>query len=172
MLAPNPLKPARSPAAGPPPGAGLSNDYLNHYSEVLMLIEAAGEDPELAHELRQWQPVDYRSYFTASPLRRAQAALDAYEALPVERRFVFEKLVRAMDQLAEMTILAIGLKDDPDTAVFVPSVAAPILRRLIARAAHFLNSGGEDIDRCGALEDAQDAIDWLLSCVIATDEAA
>src|SRR5687767_10058229 len=64
-------------SACPPASAGLSNDYLNHYSEVLMLIEMAGDDPTIAADLADWQPVDYRTYFGASDLRRAADALAA-----------------------------------------------------------------------------------------------
>jgi hypothetical protein len=168
----NPPTPAQDASSWSPPGTGLSNDYLNHYSELLMLIETASEDRELAGELRRWKPLDYRSYFAASPLRRAEAALRAYDALPVERRFLFEKLIRAMDQLAEMAILAVDLKEDRDTAAFVPAATAPIVRRLIARAASFLNSNGAEMDRAGEVAEAQQAIDRLMSCVGSAEEAA
>ena len=108
-----------------PSCAGLSTDYLNRYSEVLMLIEMATEAPDLADALRSWKAIDYRSYFAASGLRLASVALAAYEALPAERRLAFEKLVRAMDELAAMAVLALDLRDDPDTAAFVPVVTAP-----------------------------------------------
>jgi hypothetical protein len=152
--------------ASGPPGAGLSTDYLNRYSEVLMLIEMAADDPDLAWELRRWQAIDYRSYFAASPLRLAKVALCAYDALPEERRLAFEKLVGAMDELAAMAVLALDLRDDPDTAAFVPLVTAPIMRRLIARATSFLNSGGADTEGGGA-EEAQAAIDRLMESVSA-----
>jgi hypothetical protein len=172
MLILNPLISAQACAAGQPIGAGLSNDYLNRYSELLMLIETAGEDPGLANELRRWTPIDYRSYFAASPLRRAGAALAAYEALPEERRLAFEKLILAMDQLAEMAILALDLKEDRETAAFVPAATAPILRRLIARADRFLRSGGTEIEPAGAVEEAQAAIDRLMTGVPPVEEAA
>src|SRR5687768_3075942 len=37
--------------------AGLSNDYLNHYSEALMLIEMAADDPAIGADLAEWRPV-------------------------------------------------------------------------------------------------------------------
>jgi hypothetical protein len=147
-----------------PSCTGLSTDYLNRYSEVLMLIEMAAEAPDLADALRSWKAIDYRSYFAASGLRLANVALAAYEALPAERRRAFEKLVRAMDELAAMAVLALDLKDDPDTAAFVPVVTAPIMHRLIARATSFLNSGGAEIEGDAAGE-AQAAIDRLMACV-------
>ena len=147
-----------------PSCAGLSTDYLNRYSEVLMLVEMASEAPDLADALRSWKAIDYRSYFAASGLRLASGALAAYEALPAERRLAFEKLVRAMDELAAMAVLALDLRDDPDTAAFVPVVTAPIMHRLIARATSFLNSGGAEIEGDAAGE-AQAAIDRLMACV-------
>jgi hypothetical protein len=75
------------PADGAAPGdrAGLSTDYLNHYSEILMLIEMASFDEDAVADLSGWQPVDYRAYFERSPLRRAASALAAYEALAPQR---------------------------------------------------------------------------------------
>jgi hypothetical protein len=172
MLLPNSFMALQASTAGQPICAGLSNDYLNRYSELLMLIETAGDDRELADQLRGWKPIGYRSYFAVSPLRCAGAALAAYDALPEERRLVFEKLVRAMDQLAAMAILALDIKDDQETAAFVPAATAPILRRLIARASSFLRSGGVTMDPAGAVEEAQETIDRLMSCVPASDEAA
>src|SRR4051794_15483428 len=87
--------------------AGLSNDFLNHYSEVLMLIEMAACDPSVGDDLAEWQPMGYRAYFAASELRRASAALAAYDALPEPRRNAFEKLVAGMDSLAIMAVFAL-----------------------------------------------------------------
>ena len=41
---------------------GLSTDYLNHYSEILMLIEMASFDEGIVAELSAWQPIGYRDY--------------------------------------------------------------------------------------------------------------
>jgi hypothetical protein len=90
--------------AAPPRPAVLSNDYLNHYSEALMLIELAAAEPELATELRDWRPLGYRAYFEASPLRRAPEALAAYRALTDAQRGAFEALMLAMDALATAAI--------------------------------------------------------------------
>ncbi len=147
-------------AAFPSACAGLSNDYLNHYSEVLMLIEMAADDPVIAAELADWHPVDYRGYFGASELRRASAALAAYDALPDDRRIAFEKLVAAMDALAIMAVFALQPPSAPETAPVIAETTAPALRGLIARAAAFLNSGGHELPPNG--EEAQLAIDRVL----------
>ena len=142
--------------------AGLSNDYLNHYSEALMLIEMAADDPAIGADLAEWRPVSYRGYFEASELRRASDALAAYDALPADRRAAFEKLVAAMDALATMAVFALQPPYEKETAPIIAEATVPTLRGLIAKAAVFLNSGGQDLapDRQG--EEAQIAIDRIL----------
>lgn len=148
--------------AAPAATAGLSNDYLNLYSEVMMLIELAGCDPEMGTELLAWRPLDYRTYFALSPLRRAPAALAAYEALGCGRRQAFEELTQAMDRLAQAAIAALQPPVAPEEAGRVVEAAVPAFRRLIDRAASFLNSGGEDFARDGEVEAAQAVIDRLI----------
>jgi hypothetical protein len=149
-------------AAVPEGGEALSNDYLNPYSEVLMLIEMAPDALDVAEGLAAWHPVDYRSYFGASALRRAPAALAAYDRLPDERRRAFEELVQAMDMIACTAVVALQPPCESEDAALVASITGPALRRLIDRAASFLNSGGRDLPRDGEVEEAQEAIDRLI----------
>jgi hypothetical protein len=76
---------------------GLSNDYLNHYVEVLLLIEMAPHDPTVCADLSDWWPISYVEYFSSSQLDHASRAKAAYEALPSEDRRRFERLVAAME---------------------------------------------------------------------------
>lgn len=140
--------------------AGLSNDYLNHYSEVLMLIEMAADDPAIGADLAEWRPVGYRAYFASSELRRASAALAAYEALPEMRRQAFERLVAAMDTLATMAIFALQPPIAIESASVIVETTAPALRALIAKAGAFLNSGGQDLAPDG--EETQAVIDRII----------
>lgn len=159
---PPPEPPKREVVSGAPP-PGLSNDYLNHYSEVLMLIEMAAADPEIRCELARWRPLDYRSYFAASPLRRADEALAAYEALPQARRLAFETMTGAMDELAQAAIASLAKPGAAEDSARVAEATAPSLRRLIDRAANFLNSGGETIVRAAHAAGAQAAIDAVIA---------
>ena len=145
--------------------SGLSNDFLNHYSEVLMLIEMAQHDAAIASHLTAWHPLTYPAYFSASPLRRAAAALAAYEALPAARREAFEKLTAAMDTLATMAAFALQPPCEPATAGLVCEVTVPALRKLVERAAAFLNSGGRDLPDEGQGEQTQAVIDRLIERV-------
>lgn len=142
--------------------AHLSNDYLNHYSEVMMLIEMAEMDPEIARELSAWRPQSYPDYFAASRLRRAPDALAGYEALAPDRREAFEAIVDAMDRLALTAITALEPPCETAEAALVAKVTLPAFRGLIDSAATFLNSGGRQLSRDGRVEAAQAVIDRLM----------
>ncbi len=144
---------------------GLSNDYLNHFSEVLMLVELAALDPEAISDLAEWRPIDYPGYFAASQLRRAPEALAAYAALCADRRAAFEEVMRAMDRLATTAIRALRPPCEPADATLVAEVTGPAMRGLIAQASAFLNSGGRDLPDSGEVEEAQAVIDRLLEHV-------
>ena len=45
----------------------LASDYLNHFHELVMLLEAVSSDPEgFADDLLGWRPLTYEEHFTAS----------------------------------------------------------------------------------------------------------
>ena len=69
-------------AANINPRTGLATDYLNHFNEVLLLIENLPTLlPEMLDELLEWKPVTYREYFAKSQLPGSAAALEIYEGL-------------------------------------------------------------------------------------------
>ncbi len=151
--------------------AGLSNDYLNHFSEALMLVELAAVDPDVAGDLAAWRPLSYRAHFEASGLRRAGAAIAAYEALDPARRAAFEELTGAMDRLIRTAIRALQPPCEAEDAAIVASVTAPALRRLVGRAGAFLASNGADLAREDEIEEAQTVIDRLIERVAAESGA-
>jgi len=155
---------ASPPSPRPVGGAveGLSNDYLNHFSEPLMLIELAALDSAVISDLNEWRPVDYPRYFQNSQLRRAPEARAAYWRLEPGRRAAFEQLVCAMDQLVATAIRALRPPCEPEDAALVAAVTAPAMRRLIGQASAFLNSGGRDLPDSSEVEEAQSVIDRLL----------
>lgn len=163
MMLPVPVAP---PDPAPPldggARAGLSNDYLNHFSEALMLIELAAFDTSAVDDLAAWRPIGYQAHFEASGLRHAAAAIAAYEALEPSRRAAFHELKNAMNRLVGTAILALRPPCLPEEARIVAEATGPALRRLIGRAGAFLASNGADLDRDGEIEEAQTVIDRLL----------
>jgi len=59
------------------PASGIANDYLNHFNEILLLIENLPTLlPEMLDELLEWNPVTYREYFAKSQLPGSARARD------------------------------------------------------------------------------------------------
>jgi hypothetical protein len=148
---------------GAPQAPRLSTDFLNRYSEALMLLELALMDDTVVDDLKAWRSIGYRAHFEVSQLRCAPSALAAYERLAPARRAAFEEVCRSMTRLIA-TATAV-LADAPANAnlAAIVEVAGEALRRLIGRATQFINANG-DID-IGAFDDngLQDEIDALLA---------
>jgi two-component system, OmpR family, response regulator len=143
--------------------ANLSNDYLNHYVEVLVLIEMTPHDPSLSADLIDWWPVSYVDWFSASRLQHASQARAAYEALPSENRRRFERHLAAMETLAAMAVFALQPPCQSGQAAVVAEATAPVLRRLIAAASAFLDSGGRDLPDVQAAQQAEAVIQTIAS---------
>lgn len=141
----------------------LSTDFLNRYSEALMLIEMATSDDSVIEDLQSWRGLCYRGHFEISPLRCAAEALAAYDRIDLALRESFEEVCRSMARLV-MTVTALLAETSPSPELpEIIEVAGEALRRQIARATQFINANGM-ID-IGAFEDAalQAQIDALLA---------
>ena len=68
----------------------LATDYLNHFVEIIMLIELFPEMPELIEECRDWQPLSYKEHFERSQIADRDLALEAYALVPSRYRDPFE----------------------------------------------------------------------------------
>lgn len=80
------------------PASGIANDFLNHFNEVLLLIENLPVLlPEMVDELLGWTPRTYREYFTHSELPGSKLTLEIYESICDELRDEFESRVGAVN---------------------------------------------------------------------------
>ncbi|RYE35407.1 MAG: hypothetical protein EOP23_01345 [Hyphomicrobiales bacterium] len=141
----------------------LSTDFLNRYSEALMLIEMVAMDETLLADLQAWQSVGYREHFAASALRCAASALAAYDELNPNRARAFDEVCRAMTRLVRTVTALLAETPPPSELPEIVEIAGEALRRQIARATQFINANGTvDIGKC---EDTalQAEIDALLA---------
>ena len=79
--------------------SGLATDYLNHFNEVVMILEMLPTAPELFEEISDWQPISYRQHFSKSGFSDWQRVVDAYEAAPEIYRNPFDQAVDALSSL-------------------------------------------------------------------------
>jgi hypothetical protein len=77
----------------------LATDYLNHFNEIIMLLEMIPSMPECYEDAAEWQPKSYAQHFRDSGFSDAELAILAYENAPENFRQAFDTTVAAMDRL-------------------------------------------------------------------------
>lgn len=76
------LSPEALRAANINPDTGLATDYLNHFNEVMMLMEMLPDMPDCAEDILEWMPADYPEHFANSAFKDRELAIIAYDAAP------------------------------------------------------------------------------------------
>jgi hypothetical protein len=82
----------------------LATDYLNHFNEVVMILEMVPDMPEIIEEALEWKPASYVEHFAASVFSDKELAIWAYKNAPKEYIDSFEELVAALDCLIQRAI--------------------------------------------------------------------
>lgn len=136
-------------AANINPDTGLATDYLNHFNEVIMLLEMLPDMPDCAEDVLDWQPLDYPSHFQQSCFKDKDLAVLAYEAAPNAVRAHLETLIMQIDH--EVLSVQEKLRSDPSAEVCstVAEIATHEIKPLIAAASgaiHGQTEGEEDYE--------------------------
>jgi hypothetical protein len=72
----------------------IASDYLNHFHELVMLLEAISSEPEaFADDLFSWRPLTYEEHFAESGFRDKNLAIAAYRRAPQRIRARFDEAV-------------------------------------------------------------------------------
>ena len=146
------------------PVSGLANDYLNHFNEVVMIIEQLPAMSDLIDDLLAWRPISYDDYFAVSNLPGRDAVRDAYERLDIAFRRQFEDVVAELDRLATGSVVALRLhfrspaRDDHEKLQQLCDKSAAALRKVLAKATNIVDTGAAAAD-----EHAQRRADQLLA---------
>ena len=137
---------------------GLSTDYLNHFTEAVMVLEMGTMVPECLEDLRSWRPKTYREHFVSSHFRDRDAVIAAYDAADPAVRDALDRATETLNAVvveARDTVLArLGMADVETLAQRAASWTKP----LIARAAGIINGSSAAGDR-----PTQAAIDALFA---------
>lgn len=151
------------------PDTLLTTDYLNHFHEIVMLLELAPSAPDqFIPELTEWRRKSYEEHFTHSGFRDKKLAVAAYRNAPEETRAAFDSAIDALER--EIAKLLKQARDkfgarDLEGLNALCAEAAPRLRALTEAAAAIAN-GDEQPARPGKnkpdkTQSVQDEIDAL-----------
>jgi len=138
------LDPARLAAANINPKTGLASDYLNHFSEAIMLLDLLPTTPECIVELIGWEPLSYPEHFAASHFKDKELAIAAYAAAEPSVRAQLDELADTMNALLVATCEAFQGRASLEAATHLASETAARLKPLVARAGAVIN--GYDLD--------------------------
>jgi hypothetical protein len=137
LAAPVPLARPNIPHINPV--TGLSTDYLNHFTEAVMVLEIATLMPDCLDDLRAWRPKTYSEYFAASRFTDRNAAIAAYDAADPAVRDALDSVAETLNAvLAETRDVVLKHIASPD-AEGLARRAVAWLKPLVARAAAVIN---------------------------------
>jgi hypothetical protein len=85
----------------------LATDYLNHFNEIVMLIDLVPMMPECIEDAKAWGPKSYEQHFRDSVFADKDLAILAYHNAPAQFREPFDDTVAAMNALIDKGVAAI-----------------------------------------------------------------
>jgi hypothetical protein len=86
------------------PQSLLATDYLNHFNEIVMMLEMIPDMPECLEDAQAWQPKSYQDHFRDSQFRDKDLAVEAYDHVPQRFRKPFEDVIAQMNLLIATTV--------------------------------------------------------------------
>ncbi|MEO5372915.1 MAG: hypothetical protein H7840_01405 [Alphaproteobacteria bacterium] len=82
----------------------LATDYLNHFNEIVMLLEMVADMPEILEDAKAWQPKGYCDHFRDSTFSDKDLAIEAYSRVPSKFRLPFEETVEHINRLIAQSL--------------------------------------------------------------------
>jgi hypothetical protein len=137
---------------------GLSTDYLNHFTEAVMVLEMAATMPECLDDLKAWKPKTYCEHFAGSRFKDRDALVAAYETADPAVREALDSVSETLNAVVTQTRdVVIGHRGTP-AAEALAQRAVAWLKPLIARAASVINGAAHVATGRQAPQAAIDAI--------------
>lgn len=142
----------------------LATDYLNHFNEVIMLLELIPDMPECLDDVKEWQPKTYAEHFSDSTFSDKELAVLAYENAPEIHRKPFDKTTDEINLKVKNGITEIEAAlnaNNPDQLRDTVNRITRDIQLLMDRSSAIINGdfGKEELEEVITLD--QDDIDAL-----------
>ena len=128
----------------------LATDYLNHFNEIVMVLDIIPDMPECLEDAKSWQPKGYQDHFHDSVFSDKDLAIEAYEHSPPEYRAAFEDTVASLNKLVELGLARIedaAATGNGEAVRFASSTASRDLQKLMDVVSAIINGLKPTIDR-------------------------
>ena len=147
------------------PQTYLATDYLNHFNEVIMLINMLPDMPDMLDDVLEWQPKSYPTHFAQSGFVGRDLAIKAYHCAPRSIRKHFDAVIAEIDTLLLETIRELRhYRDNNSDIQRIAFQALSDLHALVENASGVIN-GAEScaIDHNDPESHAQTTIDAVFA---------
>jgi hypothetical protein len=120
----------------------LATDYLNHFNELIMLLEMVPDMPDCLDDVKAWRPKTYAEHFEQSAFAYKALAVLAYDNAPADYRTPFDKTVARMNTLIKggvATVESAVKRNNATELRFAVDTLAKALHNLVGAAGNIIN---------------------------------
>jgi hypothetical protein len=141
------------------PYTGLSTDYLNHFNEMVMMLELYPSSPDLKPDILDWKILSYLDHFEATGFRAKALAVEGFALARPAVKKQLEVIVAEIETVLLVAQDAVEVEKLHGESNAALEEATETAEMLIARASALINglSHPEDV----SADDAQALIDAL-----------
>ena len=137
----------------------LATDYLNHYNELVMLLDLIPDMPDMLDEAKDWQPKSYEQHFLDSAFSDKELAIAAYENAADEHRGPFDETIATANDRIALAINEIDAVVSANSDGQLRDVVATLSREIqeiLDRASAIINGdyGAPDTEESITLDQA------------------
>jgi hypothetical protein len=128
----------------------LATDYLNHFNEIVMLLEMVPDMPEMLDDVKEWQPKSYQDHFRDSTIVEKDLAIEAYDFVPAIYREPFEQTISQINTMMESTVQRLEQNiSDGATDVLRANVdnISKLIQRLMDMASGIIHGSAKTMDQ-------------------------
>jgi predicted Zn-dependent protease with MMP-like domain len=133
----------------------LATDYLNHFNEIVMLIEMVPDMPDMIEDCGLWRPKSYQQHFQDSGFSEKELAIEAYDHVPNKFRTPFEATIAQMDAVILFTLdrmEAVSAAGDDQRLKFECATSAQMLHKIM-QVANGIIHGTTHVMQQGEIDD-------------------
>ncbi len=141
---------ARAAASNLDPTTLLATDYLNHFNEVVMLIEMVPDMPEILEDAKAWQPKAYVDHFRDSSIADKDIAVEAFDHVPPQYKEPFETTIRQLDNLVATSVSRLEIDaagGNPDLLRENATALSQVIQRLLDVASGIIHGSQKTMDQ-------------------------
>ena len=132
----------------------LSTDYLNHFNELIMMLEMVPDMPEMFEEARAWEPKTYQDHFHDSAFTHKDLAIMAYDHAPPEYREPLDQTIVQLNDRIKDGLQKIGVlieHGEPDLLRIETTSISRGFQELMDRAGAIINGVESEVVETGEL---------------------